>query len=36
MKFSEWEELTKGWRRKDFLKFMEFLDMWEYEEDEEE
>jgi len=32
MKFSDFVKNTKGWRRKDFLEWLEYIDMWEEEE----
>jgi hypothetical protein len=31
MTFDEFKIWTKGWRRKDFLNYLEYVDMWERE-----
>ena len=33
MTWNEFLEYTKGWKRKDFLEFLEYCDMWECEEE---
>ena len=32
MTWNEFLDWTKGWKRKDFLEYLEYIDMWEEEE----